>query len=692
MKVRLLFLALFLLPLFRLSAAELSEPTLPPVFVNSSRLADVAEPTTQVPGKVIVVTSEEIEKLGAKTVQEVLQYQTGVVLYDSVGNEFQQSVDLRGFNAQPVPATSVFVDGVRVNEPDFNSINFDLIPVEDIERIEILPGTATVFGRNALGGVINITTKRGRRDRPRFGFDIGDGSYARQQYSFNTDGPVPLLPNFDYYFGVTRELTNGFRDEFDPRDAGARITRIFTKLGYRLSETTDATLTYTRVLDDISQAGSLPGSRLRIDRNGNLTPGDSASNNLHQVAFNLKQRMSAGFSAAVNSFFRRNDQESFVRGLSSTSTLETGTDSGGTAAQLSHDGNLLGKKNLATLGAEYARNRFDTTSRSEFLCCPGAFVTEQLTRENVAGIYLTDSLTLFEPLVVTAGFRYDWNQLDFTGKTDPTLSGVKHFIHFSPKTGVVYTPLQSLSFYFNYSEGMRVPTVQEIFALGPFGSNLDLKAMTSRNFEIGLRSKPVPRAEASIALFYTPVRDEILFIATDPLDPFSGRNENIKKTLRRGIETSIKVRPADWIDGFINYTVMKATFEKDFFIPGINFLDPPRLVKKGDELPAVPRHRIGAGVNVRPLDGWTVSLLGSYVSEQYQLRDEPNQAKKVADYFVLNSRIAYQWRQWTTHVTLNNLTNRKYSTSGILVGDPFNESFRVPAPGFNVFAGLSFRY
>jgi len=209
---------------------------------------------------------------------------------------------------------------------------------------------------------------------------------------------------------------------------------------------------------------------------------------------------------------------------------------------------------------------------------------------------------------------------------------------------------------------------------------------------VGLKSKPLQWLEASIALYYMPVRDEILFIATDPLDPFSGRNENIKRTLRRGVEASIRARPVTWMDGFINYSVMKATFENDFFIPGINFIDPPRLVKKGDELPAVPRHRVGVGVNVRPFDGLTFSLLGSYVSGQYQLRDEPNQAKKVADYFVLNSRIAYQWRQWTTHVTLNNLTNRKYSTSGILVGNPFNESFRVPAPGFNVFAGLSFKY
>ena len=216
--------------------------------------------------------------------------------------------------------------------------------------------------------------------------------------------------------------------------------------------------------------------------------------------------------------------------------------------------------------------------------------------------------------------------------------------------------------------------------------------MKSRNFEVGFKSKPAEWLEAALSLFYMPVRDEILFISTDPLDPFSGRNENIRRTLRQGMEVSLKLRPDRWIDAFINYTLTKATFETDFFIPGINAVDPPRPVAKGDELPLVPRHRIGLGVNVRPLEKLTVSLFGNYVGEQYQLRDEPNAAKKLADYFVLNSRIAYQWREWTAHLTLNNLTDRKYSTSGILVGAPFNESFRVPAPGINVFAGLSFRY
>jgi iron complex outermembrane receptor protein len=680
---------LLLLVLFAatLPAAERNDPTLPPVLVTATRLRDIDQPVAQVPGKVIVITAEEIEQLGASTIQEVLQHQTGIVLYDAIGNAFQSSVDLRGFNGQPVPVTSVFVDGVRVNEPDFNSINFDLIPIESIDRLEILPGTATVFGRNALGGVINITTKRGRRERPHIGFDLGAGSYARQRYSLSSDGPLPLK-NFDYLLTVTRELSDGFRYATD-----ARITRLFGKAGYRFGESTDAILSYTHVQDHLKQAGSLPGSFLRAGRRRhNLTPGDFADSNLDLIGLNVRQKLPAAFSLAVNGFLRNHDQQIFVRGLSSNSNLDTDTLSAGGIMQISHEGTVLGKKNVAVTGLEYGHNRFETTSTSAFICCPGDFITEQSTRENVVGVFFTDSLSIFDSLIVNAGFRYDWDRLNFTGKTDPTLSGTKEFKRFSPKTGLTYTPVENLSFSFNYSEGLRVPTVQEIFALGPFGSNLTLGPMKSRNFETGFKAKPAEWLEAAISLFYMPVRDEILFIATDPLDPFSGRNENISRTLRQGMEVSFKLRPGKWIDAFINYTLTKATFETDFFIPGINAVDPPRPVTKGDELPLVPRHRVGLGVNIRPLDRLTFSLFGNYVGEQYQLRDEPNTAKKLADYFVLNSRIAYEWREWMAHVTLNNLTDRRYSSSGILVGAPFNESFRVPAPGINVFAGLSFRY
>jgi len=672
---------LFLLSLLASTANSYAQETLPPVVVSSTRLRDVDQPLNQIPGKVIVVTAEEIQQLGARTVQEVLQYQTGVVLYDLNGNEFQQSVDLRGFNGLAVPATSVFVDGVRVNEPDFNAINFDLIPIEFIERIEIMPGTATVFGRNALGGVINITTKRGRSDRPHFEFDLGGGSYGRQKYSFKTDGPLPFT-NLDYYLGVTRELTDGFREA-----SGGRITRVLSKLGYRLSDSTDATLSYTHVLDHLKQAGATFASRLRVDRNDNLTPGDFFAGDLHLVTLNVRQKLPAGFSVAVNGFVRNNDADSFIKGLFSVSTQKTDTLSAGTTVQATHDGTILGKKNILNFGAEYSKNRIVAKNFGMFTGCP-PFLTKKNTDEDVVGLYVSDSISIFESLVLVGGFRYDWDRLDFTGSlNDPCsfpapvpLRGVPSFHRVSPKAGLVFAPLKDLSFSFTYSEGIRTPTTDEMFAFGPFGSNPNLTPMKSKNFEIGAKAAVHDWLDASLALFYTPVRDEIVLFVTDP-DTFFGRNENISKTLRRGLELSLKARYQKWLDAFFNYTVTKATFETDFLLFS-------GQVRKGDELPLVPQHRVSAGINVHPLDGLTLSLLGNFVGSQFLNNDEPNDAKKLASYFVLGSRAAYEWKNWTAHVTVNNLTDRRYSTYGFQAPDPL----RVPAPGVNVFAGLSFRY
>jgi outer membrane receptor protein involved in Fe transport len=647
--------------------------------VTDTRLRDVEQPASRVPGKVIVITADEIQKLGAKTIQEVLQYQTGIVLYDTIGNEFQSTIDLRGFNGMPVPATSVFVDGVRVNEPDFNTINFDLIPLEDIDRIEIMPGTATVFGRNALGGVINIITKRGRKDKVRFGFDTGGGSFGRQRHTFTTDGPLPF-GNFDYYFGVTRELTRGFRE-----DSGGRITRIFSKLGYKLGESTDATFSYTHVQGHLKQAGSVAASVLRVDRDDNSSPGDFYDGDLHQLALNLRQKLPAGFSLAANGFFRSNDLNTFVnfdRGDGScpscNSMLRTTIRSGGTTWQLTHDGPVFERKNLFTMGVEYNRNQFKIQNSGSFFV---PFLNKQSTGEDVFGVYLSDTFNLFETLALQAGFRYDWDRIDFTDKLVPSLSGVKTYHRISPKTGVVYRPVDQVSLSFSDTQGQRVPTVSEIFAQGPVVSKPNIIAMKSETFELGAKVQPASWFEGSLALFYTPVKDEIFFTVTDPVN-FIGLNNNISRTLRRGVELSVKSRWGKLLDGFFSYTFTKATFETDVLLFS-------GQVGKGDDLPLVPRHRMSAGLNWRPLDGLTLSLLGNYVGRQFLLNDEPNNAKQLADYFVLNSRIAYSFQNWTAHISINNLTDRKYSTFGVL---GFAEPFRVPAPGINVFAGLTFRY
>lgn len=661
--------------------------TLGPVEVTATRLTDVKERPTEISAKVVVISKEEIAELGAKTVQEVLQYQSGIVMYDSIGNEFQETVDLRGFNGTPVPGVTVFYDGVRINEPDFNAINFDLIPVEDIEQIEIIYGPGTVFGSNALAGVINITTAHGAQEKLSFGGETAGGSYGRQRYRFRSRGKVPETA-FTYNLGVTRELSSGYRHDTD-----SRITRIYSSMGYSNESGTDMTLSYTRVDDNLKQAGTATREELDQNRHINPTPGDFTDNEVNLVSLNLRQSLSHGFSVAMNGFYRGRENKILTRGrpfapdLPPTEFLGRNSyDQGGAAFQLTHTGNVFGRTNRLNFGVDYRQNYFTGRITRDF-------TANNVSRENAVGVFFVDTLGIFDSLSISGGLRYDWDQLDFNDRITPPFSFDKTFDQVSPKAGVIYNPLDNLGFYFNFSEGFRTPTASEFQAFGPPPAFMpfvtDLTPVRSRNFEVGARWKLPPWLEGSLSLFYMPVRDEILFVVTDPAT-FTGQNVNISRTLRRGVEIMVRGRYGPWLDGFLNYTVTKATFETDVLLFS-------GQVRKGDELPLVPRHRLGFGINMRPIDGLTVSLAGTYVGSQFLLNDEPNQFPKLDDYFVLNSRIAYTWRKWggtmTSFITINNMTNAEYETFGI-VGSSFGvpAEFFAPAPTTTVFAGVQFQF
>ena len=152
---------------------------------------------------------------------------------------------------------SVFVDGVRVNEPTVEEVNFDLLPLEDIERIEVIRGPAVLFGRNTLGGAINIITRRGQEARE-LEPEIEAGSFGRRSYRLRVSGPATPL---DYYLSGTFLEEDGWREQ-----SRVRLGKLFAKLGLRYGDT-DVTLSYQRAQNRVEQAGSLPQSELDVNAN-----------------------------------------------------------------------------------------------------------------------------------------------------------------------------------------------------------------------------------------------------------------------------------------------------------------------------------------------------------------------------------------------------------------------------------------
>jgi iron complex outermembrane receptor protein len=665
------------LPVFAETPAEL----LPETVVSSTRLpAGGQTDIYDTPAKVTVITAEQIRQSGAKTVQEAVQYETGIVSYDQNGNPFQTSIDLRGFSGQPFPATSVFVDGVRVNEPDTNVTNFDLIPLESIERIEIIPGGAAIYGKNALGGVINIITKRGG-DQRQATAETMFGSYHRERYAINSSGPIG---KFDYMTSFTRETENGYRDESD-----SRISRYFGKLGFRPTDGTDLTVSYNYTKDRLLQASTLPLDEIAINRQRNNRPGSFQENELNLVSLGGKQKLPLGLSLTVNGFYRHlagKNLAIFANGAGQSDQLSKTESKGGTA-QVTHEvgGNRLA--NTFTVGTEVTQNDLAARSNGAFFGFP--FSSQQSIDEDIFAVFAQNNLEIARTVIVTAGLRYDRDHYNFQNELDPTGSGSRTFTRTTPRAGIVYKLAPKSSLYFNYAEGFRPPNSNEQFALAPFTSNLQLRPVRTRSYEVGSKTAVSDWGEASVALFQTDLRDEIFF--TCVLCDFSvgdGTNRNIEKSRRRGVEASARGFITKQWTVSVNYTFTEALFKSPFN------LSTTRQVKAGDSVPLVPKHRLGAVIQYRPVPAWMFSVSGLYVSTQFYNNDEANAFPRLPGYFLLGARVSYDRAvpggKLGVFLQGTNMLGVRYSSYGIMSGAGVrNES---PAPEAAVYFGISYRF
>ena len=646
-----------------------TELKLEEVVVTDTRLSDVVQELRRVPGQVYVVTAEEIQREKPRSVPEAIRKVPGITFYDQVGNPFQPTVDLRGFNAQPNAGIAVFVDGVRVNEPDSNAVNWDLIPIQDVERIEVLPGASAVFGRNALGGVINIVTKRGMRV-PQATFEAAIGSYDHYWISANTSGPIK---DFNYYGSFKLERESGFRDNSD-----GRVTQATGRVGYRPSEETDLSLSYSYVNNNLEQAGTLPQSVLVQNRKANISPVDSNANELSSFTFQGRQKLPWGFSLAGNAFYRRTSLELQTVGLTSTARATSDTDMTGGALQLSQETRFGERLNRLVIGGEIQPSWVNTSTIGSFLGFP--FSSQRRIDVNDVGFFAQDTFDLFPELVLTGAVRYDATTLDFEDEITPANNGSKRFSAWTPRAGLTYTPWSVLTLYFNYGQGFRVPTTDELFSFGVSVCPPDLQPVKSQTFEAGLRARPLQWLETTLAFFLTEVQDDIVF---DPTRPPFGCNVNAPESRRQGLELGVAIRPLEQLDFLLTYTYVEAKFQTDAVLS-------TGMVEKGDRVPLVPTNRLSATVTYRPLPGLELSLDGQFVSSQILLNDEANQSSfRVQQYFVLNARASYTWKYLTLFIKGNNLTNSDYETFGILSG---GQAFLMPALGINVLGGLTIHF
>ncbi|MBI3999456.1 MAG: TonB-dependent receptor plug domain-containing protein, partial [Candidatus Omnitrophica bacterium] len=196
-----------------------------------TRLSDIPANVSYVPANITIKSKTELERADVRMFQESIRDIEGSIFYDQVGNGLDTTFSLRGFSEGS--SIIVLMDGVRVNELDGDAVNYPLVPIHDVEFIQIERGSASpIYGSGAFGGVVNIITRKpspkqislfGGAEASSFkGFRLNQGASGTIK-----DKVTPIGGNVTYYFDMGRDQSEGFRENGE-----WRITSLDTKLGY----------------------------------------------------------------------------------------------------------------------------------------------------------------------------------------------------------------------------------------------------------------------------------------------------------------------------------------------------------------------------------------------------------------------------------------------------------------------------
>jgi len=702
-----------------------------------------------IPANVQTITGEQITRRGALNLTDTLSRSLGGVNLNHVqNNPFQPDVSYRGFTSSFLigtpPGLSVFVDGVRINEPLADQVNWDLIPTDAIDRLELIPGSNPVYGRNTLGGTIVMQTKRGFT-HPGTTAEVWGGSFARYRTLLQHGGS---RGKFDYFVSGNLFLEDGFRDF-----SKSHVGHLFGKVGYRGTHD-DLSLSLTHVNNKLTGNGPLPESRLKRDRSEVFTHPDIFKPDLWFLNSQYQRDLGRGFSLSANLYGRLLDVDQFNVDVEEDVDARTNQKGWGGALQLAYQGTVWERPVSITIGGDYSGARLDhligergeddddgddngddngdhddddngDDDLEDDLALLQALVEDEAdefevetsvkTETHSGGPFFTISAEPIDKLTVTVSGRYEVTYLriqdrlagleddDDDDGAGTDASGNHTFDRFNPAVGATYTFTEHLSLYAGYSESYRAPTAIELTCANPEApcpvptaivDDPPLNAVKGKTWETGVRWALPPYVDATLAFFRTDLKDDILF-RNEPESRVLGFFQNVDATRRQGIELLLR-GVWSWGNWFLNYTVTDATFNDEIEL--FTFANEERiaLVREGDRLPLVPPHRVNGGIEFFIGSQLRLSLDGAYVDGQRLRGDEANQRSRLDPYFVANVALEYRYKAFDIFLRLENIFDEEYESYGAYfenaVDDTGVERFMGPGQPFGAFGGVRVKF
>ncbi len=539
----------------------------------------------EIPARISVIKSEILELSPTMQLDDILRFAPGVNVNRSTGIYSQRPmVTLRGLSGDEQSRTLVLINGIPINTSDEGGVNWNRINQYDIEKIEIYKGPgSSLYGNNAMGGVINLLTKKPQKPQEVFsGVSFGTYNTIRQDLNVR-------LRTDEGYYGVLSQYylqSDGYNNipvaDRTPYDTERDLEAlgVSARLGYDNSKWFNWEMQYDVFRDQRGEGYKIfaPDGSYRNFNTNLLRSNIRGANQKTSYTLSAYYQMENYYDINErmrNSNYSRFDVNSYREDMGALlnvnhKLMESNTIAGGFEFKI---GSIRG-------GDYYQTAPYDTIYNAGKLTSYGVYIQDEQS-------FLNDKIHLI------AGLRFD--RVSFSDgeyqSTDPwnTLPELTDYTwtEFSPRAGVRFNFIESFSTYLSYSHGFRASILDDLTRtgwmwVGPKYANPELQPESIDNYEIGFDLFPVTNLKVSASAYLMQGNDFLYYVATG--DSIFGRSifrrENVTNVQVNGFESEIEYSIFKNLSIYAGYTFSDSKI--------VGFEERPDLENK--YLKYVPRH------------------------------------------------------------------------------------------------------
>ena len=643
------------LALFAAFPALAAEPPADAVVVTATRFA---EADSGVAANVSVITRQDIRNTPAQTLPDVLSTRAGVDV-SSLGGAMGRNatVDMRGFGATATSNTLILVDGQRVNPLDMGSIIWSSIPLESVERIEIMRGSGTVlYGDGATGGVINIVTNKSGNPVAAVSAMVGSYGYRGSDIQLANGNDQAY-----YNLFINTADADGYRknSQQDQQTASGRVGLLLD----RGEVFTD----FAVYKESMGLPGSVFSAAYRDDPRSTRTPRDSESRDGYRVRPGVSYRVNDRLTLEGEVAHERQNLEAKYLSSNTASDRVRETTSVTPRLRWRHDLGALPSETVA--GFDYYDGQVDSDNTG---------YADQGAAQQSSSVYLQNVTKFTEQLSLTVGGRsqrmkqqVDQDAYGTGWSFSPAMDGDAARTKSAYDVGLAYAA-DGWRVYGKTGTTFRFANLDELFGYDPvayvpvFAG--DLKPQHGTTNEIG-GSVAVGPAKLRASLYRLDLTDEIGYDGSS--------NTNLDPTRRQGGELEADWKISDAWQAKAAYAYTDATFRS-----GAN---------SGNEVPLVARNQASAQLTWNTGRSGSYSALARYVGQRRYGGDYANTQGMLSGYTTLDLQSVWNLKPWKITAKLINALDKKYS--------PFagysafrNDTYYYPADGRSVFVAARYDF